>query len=179
MKIRYLAALTVVSLLSFGAIASCTSSDTAQTSNPATEAQADPCAAKTNPCAAKTNPCAAQANSIGAPLAQELQGKPVVVDVFATWCPACKNIAPTLSQLKEDYEGRVHFVVLDVTDRSTTAEAEAKAEQLGLSEFLAANKAQTGLLAIIDPATGNILAQHRNNANLADYETALDAALAE
>lgn len=134
--------------------------------------------AQANPCASK-NPCAAKAKSIGRPLAQELQGKPVLVDVFATWCPACKNIAPTLSQLEKDYNGKVHFVVLDVSDKSTTSEAEAKAKQLGLSQFLAANKSQTGMLTIIDPATGNILAQHRNNPNLADYKTVLDAALTQ
>lgn len=30
-------------------------------------------------------------------LAKELQGKPVVVDIYATWCPGCKNIALTIS----------------------------------------------------------------------------------
>lgn len=142
-------------------------------------AKANPCAAKADPCAAKANPCAAKANSVGAPLAQELQGKPVVVDVFATWCPACENIAPTVSQLKKDYEGKVHFVVLDVTDQSTISQSEATAAQLGLSQFLEANKTQTGSVTIIDPATGTILAQHRNNANLADYTTVLDKALTQ
>lgn len=174
MKIQYFSVLAVVSLLSLGAVASCSNPCAAKTKTSAstgTEVQA-------NPCASKANPCASKANWVGAPLTQ-LQGKPVVVDVFATWCPACKNIAPTLSQLKKDYEGKVHFVVLDVSDKSTTAEAEAKAKQLGLSQFLAANKAQTGLLTIIDPATGKILAQHRNNPNLADYKTVLDTALTQ
>jgi thiol-disulfide isomerase/thioredoxin len=147
-------------------------------SNPCAS-KANPCAAKSNPCAAKANPCASKTNSIGAPLAQELQGKPVVVDVYASWCPACQNIAPTVSQLKKDYEGKIHFVVLDMSDKSTTSQAEATAEQLGLSQFLATNKAQTGSLTIIDPATGEILAQHRNNANLADYTAVLDKALSQ
>ncbi|MBD2329307.1 thioredoxin family protein [Alkalinema sp. FACHB-956] len=206
MKIHYFALLAVVSLLSFGAIAGCSGSTTSQApSSPTAEvasnpcaaksnpcaakpnpcaaksnpcaAKSNPCAAKSNPCAAKPNPCAAKAKSVGAPLAQELQGKPVVVDVFATWCPACKNIAPTLSQLKKDYDGKVHFVVLDVSDKSTTSEAEATAKKLGLSQFLEMNKAQTGSLTIVNPATGEILAQHRNNANLADYTSVLDAAL--
>jgi len=134
--------------------------------------------AKSNPCASK-NPCAAKAKSVGGTLAQKIQDKPVLVDVFASWCPACKNIAPTLSQLEKDYEGKVHFVVLDVSDKATTDEAEAKAKELGLSEFLSANKSQTGMLTIVEPKTGKILAQHRNNPNLADYKTVLDTALTQ
>ncbi|MFM7450662.1 MAG: thioredoxin domain-containing protein [Leptolyngbyaceae cyanobacterium] len=168
MKIHYLAILAAISLLSFGTVTGC--------STPSTDTEK---ASKTvnNPCAGKANPCAGKAKSVGAPLAQQLQGKPVVVDVFASWCPACKNIAPTLSQLQKDYAGKVHFVVLDVSDKSTTAEAEAKAKQLGLSQFLAANKTQTGSLTIINPETGEILAQYRNNANLTDYTSVLNAAL--
>jgi thiol-disulfide isomerase/thioredoxin len=189
MKIQYFSVLAVASILTLGAVASCSNPCAATTKTPAstvTQVQANPCAAKANPCASKANPCAAKANpcasktkTIGAPLAQQLQGKPVLVDVFATWCSACKNIAPTLAQLEKDYAGKVNFVVLDVSDKSSTAQAEAKAKQLGLSEFLAKNKSQTGMLTIIDPATGNILAQHRNNANLADYKTVLDAALTQ
>jgi thiol-disulfide isomerase/thioredoxin len=141
-------------------------------------AQAKPCAGK--PCAGKPKPCAGKpsANSVGGPLAQQLQGKPVVVDVYASWCPACKNVAPTLARLKQDYAGKVNFVVLDVSNPSTTSAAKAKAKELGLDKFLNANKSQTGLIAIVDPATGNILAQHRNNSSAAAYTAVLDKALA-
>ncbi len=176
MKIQYLSTLAVVSLLSLGAISGCSSPVKSDTSaSPNTTVQVS--STKANPCASKANPCASKAKTVGGPLAQQLQGKPVLVDVYASWCPACKNIAPTLSQLEQQYVGKVEFVVLDVTDKATTAKAEAKAKELGLSDFLAANKAQTGTLTIVDPATGQILAQHRNNANLADYTTVLDKAL--
>ncbi len=138
--------------------------------------------AQKNPCAAKDaakNPCAAKANSVGGPLAQELQGKPVVVDVFATWCPGCKNIAPTLSQLKQEYSGKVNFVVLDVTDQAKLKETQAQAEKLGLAKFLEANKSKTSTVAIVDPATGNILTIFKNNPNKADYTKILDTALAK
>ncbi len=192
MKIRYFALLTVVSLLSFGAIAACTNSDTTKTaSNSGTEVQANPCASKANPCAskanpcaskanpcaAKTNPCAAKAQSVGGPLAKELQGKPVVVDVFATWCAGCENIAPTLSQLKQKYSDRVNFVVLDVTDKAKLQETQAKAEKLGLGQFLETTKSKTSTVAIIDPATGKILTMFKNNPNQDDYSKILDAAL--
>jgi thiol-disulfide isomerase/thioredoxin len=115
----------------------------------------------------------------GTPLAKQLQGKPVVVDIYASWCPACQNVAPTLSQLKQEYGSKVNFVVLDVSDRGKASQAEARAKQLGLGAFFAANKSQTGLIAILDPATGKVLTQHRNNATKSDYTSVLNAALAK
>lgn len=119
------------------------------------------------------------AGAMAKPLAQQLQGKPVVVDIYASWCPGCKNIAPTLSSLKQQYQGKANFVVFDVSDRETTRMAEAKAKQLGLSEFLMANKTQTSMVAIIDPATGKVLKQFRNNPNQNDYVAVLNPAIAQ
>jgi thiol-disulfide isomerase/thioredoxin len=119
----------------------------------------------------------AQANNVGGALAKKLQGKPVVVDIYASWCPACKNIAPTMAQLKRDYAGKATFVVFDVSDQGKTAKSKALAKQLGLSKFLADNISQTGMVTIVDPANGNILTQHRNNANKSDYASVLDAAI--
>ncbi|WP_434686603.1 thioredoxin family protein [Pseudanabaena minima] len=184
MKIKYLASLAAIALLSTGVFIACAtpeaSKDNAATTTTVTKP--DPCAAKkADPCAAKkADPCAAKSSSgasVGGPLAQKLQGKPVVVDVYASWCPACKNIAPTVSELKKEYDGKVEFVVLDVSDKTTTAAAEATAQELGLSKFLAENKTQTGSLTIVDPTTGKILAQHRNNADKMAYTKVLDAAL--
>ncbi|MEB3337267.1 MAG: thioredoxin domain-containing protein [Leptolyngbyaceae bacterium] len=132
--------------------------------------------AQANPCASK-NPCAAKRENVGGPLAKQLQGKPVVVDIYASWCPACKNIAPTLSQLKKEYAGKANFIVLDVTDKSKTSQSESRAKELGLGKFFAANKSQTGMVAIIDPATGNILTQHRNNTDKSAYTSVLNSAL--
>ncbi len=139
----------------------------------------DPCAGKKDPCAGKKDPCAGKLTSVGGPLAKELQGKPVLVDVYATWCAGCKNIAPTLSQLKQEYSGKVNFVVLDVTDKAKVQETQAQAEKLGLSKFLEANKSQTSTVAIVDPATGNILTMFKNNPNKADYTKVIDAAIAK
>ena len=99
--------------------------------------------------------------------------------MFATWCSGCQNIAPTLSQLKQQYSDRVNFVVLDVTDRSKLQETTANAEKLGLGQFLEATKNQTSTVAIVDPATGNILAMFQNNANKGDYTKILNTALAK
>jgi YHS domain-containing protein len=54
MKVRYLAALAVVSLLGFGAIAGLTRARTAQSlPNTGVEVAVNPCAGKANPCAGK------------------------------------------------------------------------------------------------------------------------------
>ena len=160
MKLNYLAMLSVASLLTLSAGTFVT-----------------PMAVLANPCAAKTNPCASKGGNVGGPLVKQLQGKPVVVDIYASWCPACKNVAPTLSQLKKEYAGKANFVVLDVSDQAKASQAAAKARQLGLGQYFDANKSQTGMIAIIDPATGNILVQHRNNANKTAYTSVLNAAL--
>jgi thiol-disulfide isomerase/thioredoxin len=181
MKVKFLAAFAAISLLSLTTACS-TPSTTTPTNNVTSESKVDPCTGKkVDPCAGKkADPCAGKkvsAASVGGPLAKQLQGKPVVIDVYASWCPACKNIAPTVAQLKQKYAGKVEFVVLDVSDKSSTTKVEAKAKELGLSEFFAANKTQTGSLTIVDPATGNILAQQRNNPDITAYAKVLDAAI--
>ncbi len=114
-----------------------------------------------------------------APLAQKLQGKPVVVDIYASWCPGCKNIAPTLSQLKQQYSTKASFVVFDVTDAKTTKASMKMAEELGLTSFFNANKSKTSTVAIIDPATGKIMQQFQNNAEITEYSSVLDTAIAQ
>lgn len=173
MKVQFLATFAVISLLSIITVAPSIFFG-------ANSAVAG-CAGKKNPCAAKPNPCAGKkaTSSVGGSLAKQLQGKPVVVDIYASWCPACKNIAPTVSKIKQQYGNKITFVTLDVSNRNSSAKAEATAKQLGLSKFFAANKTQTGSLTIVDPATGNILGQERNNADLTAYSTVLDLAIAK
>jgi thiol-disulfide isomerase/thioredoxin len=111
-------------------------------------------------------------------LSKELQGKPVLVDIYADWCGGCQSIKPTLSTLKKQYSGKVNFVVFNVTDRGTSAAAQAKAQQLGLSEFFSANKSRTATVAIINPSTGKVLKVYQANPTLADYTAVLNSAIA-
>lgn len=39
---------------------------------------------------------------------------PVVVEFYAEWCGYCRKLAPVLESLAREYQGRVHFVRVDV-----------------------------------------------------------------
>ncbi|MGF1540413.1 MAG: thioredoxin domain-containing protein, partial [Pleurocapsa sp.] len=87
-----------VSLIAGTTVRTSATPDGAVTKDSFSIAQADPCAGA-NPCASKNpcagaDPCASKTENVGGTLAQQLQGKPVVVDIYASWCSACKNIAP-------------------------------------------------------------------------------------
>ena len=47
--------------------------------------------------------------------------EPVVVDFWAPWCAPCRQIAPTIEALAEDYTGRVRIGKLNVDDHSAVA----------------------------------------------------------
>ncbi|MBT2495209.1 thioredoxin [Microbacterium sp. ISL-59] len=48
---------------------------------------------------------------------------PVVVDIWATWCGPCKQVAPILDQLAVEYGGRVKIVKLDADQNPETVTA--------------------------------------------------------
>jgi cytochrome c biogenesis protein CcmG/thiol:disulfide interchange protein DsbE len=56
---------------------------------------------------------------------QSFVGRPIVLNFFATWCGPCNEEAPALAALARAYQGRVHFVGVDLAVSESNPEAVA------------------------------------------------------
>lgn len=117
----------------------------------------------------------AQDNMMGGKMGH---AKTTVAIIRADWCSACQKLEPTLAQLREQYEGRINFVVLDVTTDESTRQAEATARKHGLAKFFAANKKKTSTVVVLN-SKRKILFKTDHNDNREAYVKAFDAAIAK
>ena len=84
------------------------------------------------------------------------EAKLLAVEVWAEWCPNCRILDPELQRARmgdalDDLP--VLFVKLDYTDKTTINQAKMLGKSLGLEEFMKANGAGTGYVALLDPTT--------------------------
>ena len=52
-----------------------------------------------------------------------VNGRPMIVDFSATWCPPCKQLKPIFEKLAEEFKGRVDFVTVDVDENPGLSQA--------------------------------------------------------
>ncbi|MCH5231889.1 MAG: thioredoxin family protein [Muribaculaceae bacterium] len=50
-------------------------------------------------------------------------GRPMIVDFSATWCPPCRQLKPIFEKLAEEFRGRITFVTIDVDENPELAQA--------------------------------------------------------
>ena len=52
------------------------------------------------------------------------QGKPMVLDFWATWCGPCRKIAPSIQELADQYEGQVIVGKVNIEEEADDLVAE-------------------------------------------------------
>jgi len=79
------------------------------------------------------------------------------VKFHADWCGNCKAMGSSFEDLQDKFkDDNIEFVKLDLTDKETTAKAESKARQIGISDILNDNR-KTGFILIIDNTSKKVL----------------------
>ena len=58
-------------------------------------------------------------------LLSSLRGKPVVLNFWASWCGPCREEMPDFQQVYTLYQGRVHFMMVNLTDGSRETQGKA------------------------------------------------------
>lgn len=108
--------------------------------------------------------------------AQDQEKKPLVLVVYADWCPYCQNLKPVLALMNERYRGNIRYVVLDITSDATTAKAREQARNLGMEKFFEQNYVKTSLVVIKDPA-GREIFRAIHDYDFHHYENVLEQQL--
>lgn len=81
-------------------------------------------------------------------------GKPALVDFWATWCPHCKRIAPSVDKLAEQYDGKLIIGKVD-SDEEPALSRKFSVEYLPTFVLLAADGTLLGQISA--PASKAVL----------------------
>jgi thiol-disulfide isomerase/thioredoxin len=74
----------------------------------------------------------------------DYRGKPVVVDLFASWCTACRSELPAFTTVARQLSGRVTFIAVDSLDDAPDGLAMARQYHLADSGFILAKDIGAG-----------------------------------
>lgn len=74
---------------------------------------------------------------------EDLVGKYVYIDIWATWCGPCKAELPYLKELEKKFEGKnIHFVSISIDSSKAAWIKMVQEDQLGGIQLFGGNKAQ-------------------------------------
>lgn len=52
----------------------------------------------------------------------ELEGKPTLINIWATWCPPCVGEMPAFEKLKNEYKDKINIVAIDFGEKKEVVE---------------------------------------------------------
>jgi thiol-disulfide isomerase/thioredoxin len=102
--------------------------------------------------------------------------KPMVVVVYADWCPLCQKLKPVLALINEKYKGQIQYVRMDVTTEASARQSRREARSLGLEPFFDKYQETTSLVVIRDSA-GREIFRAVHDYDFQHYASVLDQQL--
>ena len=103
------------------------------------------------------------------------QRRVVLVEIYAKWCPLCKNIQPTLDLLAKEVSD-IEIVQLDVSNKEKAEESEKKAKGLNIRNYYLANKNKTGSVGVLVGSTREVVTVLYNSNDMDEYKQAIQKA---
>jgi len=83
--------------------------------------------------------------------------QPVVLEFWATWCPLCKKLEPSLQAAREKYNGMVTFVSVGVPANQTPEKQKAYVDDRKLTGVFTFDRSGAAMKAFAVPHTSYIV----------------------
>ena len=83
--------------------------------------------------------------------------QPVVLEFWATWCPLCRKLEPSLQAAREKYAGKVTFVSVGVPANQTPEKQKAYVEEKKLTGVFTFDRSSAAMKAFAVPHTSYIV----------------------
>lgn len=61
----------------------------------------------------------------------DFKGTPVVINLWASWCPPCKAEMPVFNEKAKEYEGKIQFMMINLTAQDKLEDAKKFMEEAG------------------------------------------------
>lgn len=83
--------------------------------------------------------------------------RPVVMEFWATWCPLCRKLEPSLQRAREQYGDRVMFVNVGVPDNQSPERQRAYVEERKMSGTFLFDRERVAMKAYQVPHTSYVV----------------------